>query len=322
VIYFVAEDEKTLGSGLYLIRRHNGGRKMGKRDEYTFVKVSWGVEMSKKKAILQPFLKWAGGKRQLLPIIREYVPKEYKTYYEPFLGAGAVLFALRPAKAVINDLNWELINCYRVIKDSLAELLTDLAKHKNDEDYYYQIRDLDRTGEFQNLSAVTRASRIIFLNKTCYNGLFRVNSDGQFNVPFGRYKKPKIVDEAVLRAVSSYLNKNDIQIMNKDFAAAVERAEKGDFVYFDPPYDPVSNTSSFTGYNLHGFSRDEQKRLRDVFRILDKKGCFVLLSNSATDFILDLYKDYKVVTVEANRAINSVPTGRGKVNEVLVMNYG
>ncbi|HOJ76689.1 MAG TPA: DNA adenine methylase [Bacillota bacterium] len=270
---------------------------------------------------LQPFLKWAGGKRQLLSSIRAYLPKQFATYYEPFVGAGALLFDIRPEKAVINDLNSELINCYRIIKENLDELLIDLAKHCNDVDYYYQIRDLDRQPQFNGMSAVERASRIIYLNKTCYNGLFRVNSEGQYNVPFGRYKNPRIVDEGLLRSISSYLNQNDIKILNTDFAEATGEAQAGDFIYFDPPYDPVSNTASFTGYNLSGFGREEQVRLRDHFKTLDQKGCFVLLSNSATEFIYELYRNYKIVTVTANRAINSKADGRGKVAEVLIMNY-
>jgi|SRR5690554_2154404 len=270
---------------------------------------------------LQPFLKWAGGKRQLLPTIRRYIPRQFSTYYEPFVGAGAVLYALHPVKAVINDINTELINCYRVLKEAPEELLQDLAQHKNDVEYYYQIRDQDRKSSFKHFSAVQRASRIIFLNKTCYNGLFRVNSAGHFNVPFGRYKNPKILDEQGLKAVSRYLNENKVEILNTDFERAVDLGEKGDFVYFDPPYDPISDTSSFTGYSLNGFGREEQRRLRKVFGELDKKGCYVLLSNSATEFICDLYKDYKIVTVSANRAINSKADGRGKIDEVLVMNY-
>ncbi|HHU52220.1 MAG TPA: DNA adenine methylase [Firmicutes bacterium] len=276
----------------------------------------------KKNLSLQPFLKWAGGKRQLLPAIRSYVPRQFSVYHEPFVGAGAVLLALQPTKAVINDINTELINCYRVLKEAPEELMRDLAQHKNEADYYYEIRDLDRKPEFKTLSAVQRASRIIFLNKTCYNGLFRVNSAGHFNVPFGRYKNPKILDPQGLKAVSRYLNENEVKILNTDFAEAASKARKGDFVYFDPPYDPVSDTSSFTGYNLSGFGKDEQRRLRQVFADLDKKGCFVLLSNSATEFIYDLYHDYKIVAVAANRPINSKASGRGKINEVLVMNYG
>jgi DNA adenine methylase len=275
-----------------------------------------------KSRVIQPFLKWAGGKRQLLPEIRKYIPKRMGTYYEPFLGGAAVLFDLQPKKAVINDINSELINTYLVIKNNVDELIEDLRKHENTSDYYYKIRDLDRDkNRFSKLSDVEKASRLIYLNKTCFNGLFRVNSQGQFNVPFGRYKNPNIVNEFVLRAVSHYLNNNEVKILNGDFADAVSSAKKGDFVYFDSPYDPVSETASFTGYTLGGFSKDEQIRLRDLFVDLDKRGCKVLLSNSATEFIKDLYKDYRIEIVSATRNINSIASKRGKIDEVLVMNY-
>lgn len=274
-----------------------------------------------KNKLAQPFLKWAGGKRQLLPEIRKYIPKKINTYYEPFLGAGAVLFDIQPKKAVINDVNTELINTYIAIRDHVDELINDLKKHKNEKEYFYAIRDLDRKEEFKELSLVEKASRIIYLNKTCFNGLFRVNSQGHFNVPFGKYKNPQIVNEIVLRVVHNYLNSNDITILNVDFEKAVENAKKGDFIYFDPPYDPVSDTSSFTGYSLYGFDKDDQIRLRDLFVELDKRGCKVLLSNSATDFIKDLYKDFHIEVVSANRNINANASRRGRIDEVLVMNY-
>lgn len=275
-----------------------------------------------KNKVLQPFLKWAGGKRQLLPEIRKYIPKQFDTYYEPFVGGGAVLFDLQPKKAVINDINSDLINTYKIIKNHVDELINDLEKHNNTSEYFYSIRDLDRDKEkYEKLSDIEKASRIIYLNKTCYNGLFRVNSQGQFNVPYGNYKKPNIVNEVVLRAVSHYLNNNEIKILNMDFADAVADAKKNDFIYFDSPYDPVSDTSSFTGYTLDGFSRDDQIRLRDVFVELDKRGCKILLSNSSTEFIHELYKDYHIEIVSASRNINSVASRRGKIDEVLVMNY-
>lgn len=274
-----------------------------------------------KNKLAQPFLKWAGGKRQLLPEIRQYVPKKINTYYEPFIGAGAVLFDIQPKKAVINDINIELVNVYEMIKNHADELIEDLRKHENDKDYFYEIRDLDRKPEYKNLSPIERASRIIYLNKTCFNGLFRVNSQGQFNVPFGKYKNPQIVNEVVVRAVHNYLSSNDVQIMNEDFEAVVENAKKGDFVYFDPPYDPVSDTSSFTGYSLDGFNKDDQRRLKYLFVELDKKGVNVMLSNSATDFIKELYEGFNIQIVSASRNINSKASGRGKIDEVLVMNY-
>ena len=278
--------------------------------------------MIKKNLLVQPFLKWAGGKRQLLPEIKKYIPQSFKNYYEPFVGGGALLFYIQPSKAIINDINSELCNCFTVVRDNLEELIIDLTKHKKDEEYFYEIRDLDRKEEYKNLLPAERASRIIFLNKTCYNGLFRVNSHGQFNAPFGKYKNPKILDEVVLKAVNYYLKNNYIEIRNNDFERALEDAQKGDFIYLDPPYDPISDTSSFTGYSMGGFGRDEQRRLKNVFVQLDKKGCMVMLSNSATSFIKNLYEDYRIITVSANRNINSVAKGRGKIDEVLVMNYG
>ncbi len=282
----------------------------------------------RKNPVVKPFLKWAGGKRQLLPELTKYInEKSLKkcTYYEPFIGGGALLFELQPTRAVISDKNQELINCYEVVRDSLDDLIEELRKHQenNNADYFYQIRDLDRSPEYKNLSKAEKAARIIYLNKTCYNGLFRVNSQGQFNVPFGRYKKPNILDEAVLKAVSKYLNKPQIKILNVDFAEAVKNAKKGDFIYFDPPYDPVSDTASFTGYDVNGFNRDEQKRLKEVFDKLTGKGCRLILSNSQTDFIMDLYQDYrdKIKIVRAARSINSKGLKRGKVDEILVLNF-
>lgn len=274
-----------------------------------------------KSRFLKPFLKWAGGKRQLLPEIRKLIPSRINTYYEPFIGAGAVFLNLQPQRAVINDINSELMNVYQVIKDNIDSLIEDLPKHKNDKEYFYQIRNLDRDPQYRNMSPVERASRIIFLNKTCFNGLYRVNSKGYFNVPFGYYKNPKILEEMLLRSVHEYLNRAHIILLNTDFGDAVFEAKKGDFVYFDPPYDPVSDTSSFTSYNLDGFCKKEQEKLKSVIDDLTTKECKVLLSNSGTEFIKKLYKEYTIKTVPANRAINSVGSKRGSIDEVLVMNY-
>ncbi|ALB40349.1 MULTISPECIES: DNA adenine methylase [Nostocales] len=274
--------------------------------------------------LVKPFVKWAGGKRQLVPtILANHLPKNYnlQTYYEPFIGGGALLFSLQPKKAVINDSNAELINCYKIIKNSLDELIEDLKNHKNNEYYYYDIRDWDREKNFKSKTEVQRASRIIFLNKTCYNGLFRVNSQGQFNVPFGKYKNPNILDIAVLKAVNKYLNENQVRILNSDFQEAVKDAKRGDFIYLDPPYDPVSETASFTGYDVNGFNKQEQRRLKEVFDDLNSRGCHILLSNACTEFIEDLYKDYLHTKISAIRAINCNGKKRGKVDEILVKNY-
>lgn len=275
----------------------------------------------KKNKLIAPFLKWVGGKRQLMPAIKELIPKKYTNYYEPFIGGGAVLFELQPKKAVINDFNEELINVYQTIKENPEELILDLKTHKNESDYFYDLRALDREDNFENLSNIKKASRVIYLNKTCYNGLYRVNNSGEFNSPFGRYKNPNIVNETTIRAVSKYLNTNKITILNGDFEEALNGIKKGSFVYFDPPYHPVSASSNFTGYVQGGFDMYEQVRLRDLCNKLNEKGVNFLLSNSATQFIEDLYKDYKISYVKANRSINSNAKKRGEIDEVLIRNY-
>jgi len=276
---------------------------------------------SKKNRLVQPVVKWAGGKRQLLQEIDKYIPKRISTYYEPFLGGGALLFHLQPRKAIVSDLNKELINIYNVIRGNVEELIFDLQQHVNTEDHYYYIREMDRLPEYKRMTNIQKASRIIYLNKTCYNGLFRVNSQGQFNVPFGKYKRPNIVNDIVLRAVSRFLNSKDIRFLNVDYEESLNGIRRGAFVYFDPPYDPVSDTSSFTGYTLDGFGRDEQLRLKQVCDRLNQRGIKFLLSNSATPFIKELYEDYIIEIVGANRSINSNASNRGEIREVLVRNY-
>lgn len=275
-----------------------------------------------KNSLVSPIVKWVGGKRQILNEIMKYVPKDFTTYYEPFVGGGAVFFALQPSEAVINDINSELMNLYRIIKSNVNDLIEDLKKHKNEQKYFYKIRELDRDKlKYSLLSPVERASRIIYLNKTCYNGLFRVNRAGEFNTPFGNYKKPNIVNEETLRAVNEYFNKANISFYNKDYAEVLKEAQVGDFVYLDPPYDPVSDTSSFTGYYKSGFDKEEQLRLKRTCDMLSEKGISFLLSNSATDFILELYKDYNIEIIKAKRVINSRPDKRGEIDEVLVRNF-
>ncbi len=274
--------------------------------------------------LVTPVVKWVGGKRQIINEIVKYIPK-YSTYYEPFLGGGAVLFELQPKTAVVNDINSELISLYEVIKDNVDELIESLREHerKNEEAYFYKIRERDRDKEhYDLLTPIQRASRLIYLNKTCYNGLFRVNKAGQFNTPFGNYKNPNIVNEYTLKAVSSYFNKAQITFTCKDFDEVLKGAKKGAFVYLDPPYDPVSDTASFTGYDKGGFNQSEQIRLKNTCDKLNEKGIKFLLSNSATDFIKDLYKDkYIIKTIQAKRAINSKADKRGEIDEVLVMNF-
>lgn len=281
----------------------------------------------KQNLILQPVLKWAGGKRQLLTQLEKYFPNRYTKYYEPFIGGGAVLFHLQPKKAVINDYNEDLINLYKCIKDNLEELINKLKYYetKNDPESFYKIRGIDRTEEYKRWTLVERSARLIYLNKTCYNGLFRMNSAGQFNSPYGFYKNPCICNEPVLRAMSKYFNENEIEFRSGDFEEACKDAPKGSFVYLDPPYDQYDEQLNFVGYTKNGFTRDDQTRLKNMCDKLIEKGCYVMISNSKTPFIVDLYSDttkyitYAINTVSARRNINSNARKRGEVEEVLIV---
>ena len=276
-----------------------------------------------KNKLVAPVVKWVGGKRQLLDEITPLLPKRITNYCEPFLGGGAVLFSIQPSKAIVNDLNVDLITVYEVIRDDAEALIESLKKHENTSEYFYALRDIDRDKvSYQSLSKVERASRLIYLNKTCFNGLFRVNSSGEFNSPFGHYKNPNIVNEPVLRAVSKYFNASNIAFYSEDFAETLLRVHKGGFVYLDPPYDPVSDTASFTGYNKGGFDRSEQIRLKHCCDELTQRGVKFMLSNSATEFIKELYQEYDITIVKAKRAINADASKRGAIEEVLVRNYG
>ncbi len=272
--------------------------------------------------LLGPMLKWVGGKRQLLSEIVPMIDSKCSTYVEPFVGGGAVLFNMQPKKAIINDYNQELINVYKTVRDNLDDLLVELKVHeeKNSVDYYYEIRALDREDSFKKMSDVEKAARIIYLNKTCYNGLYRVNSSGQFNSPYGRYKNPNIVNETVLRAIRKYFNSNEIEILNGDYREALKNLEKASFVYLDPPYMPISSSSSFTGYTEGGFGYNGQVELKKECDKLTEQGIRFLQSNSDCEEIRELYKGYKIKTVKAKRNINSVAKKRGEINEVLISN--
>ena len=276
-----------------------------------------------KNKLVAPVVKWVGGKRQLLDEISSLLPKKITSYCEPFVGGGAVLLFIQPSKAIVNDLNSDLIAVYETIRDDVDTLIEMLKTHENNAEYFYTIRDMDRDREtYLLMSKVEKASRLIYLNKTCFNGLFRVNSSGEFNSPFGHYKNPNIVNEPILRAVSKYFNSGNILFYSEDFADTLARVHKGCFVYLDPPYDPVSDTASFTGYNKGGFDKNEQIRLKQCCDDLTKRGIKFLLSNSATDFIKELYKDYDITIVKAKRVINADATKRGAIEEVLIRNYG
>ncbi len=275
--------------------------------------------MTKKNPLLKPVLKWVGGKRQLLADIAPLVPTSPSLYVEPFIGGAAVLLDRQPAHARINDFNEELINVYRVVRDDPDALLRLLEEHeeRNSSEHYYEVRAIDREPSFAKLSDVERAARIIYLNKTCFNGLFRVNSQGQINVPYGRYKHPNIVNEPGVRALSAYLQ-GDVDIMCGDYAEALKDLPRGAFVYLDPPYMPISATSAFTGYTQGGFDYDQQVRLRDECVKLREQGIAFVQSNSDCDAIRELYDGFKIKVVKAKRAINSKGDKRGAVNEVLI----
>ena len=276
-----------------------------------------------KNKLVAPVVKWVGGKRQLLEEITPLLPKRITSYCEPFFGGGAVLFSIQPRNAIINDLNQDLITVYEIIRDDVESLVESLKKHQNTSEYFYTIRDKDRDKElYKGMSKVEKASRLLYLNKTCFNGLFRVNSSGEFNSPFGHYKNPNIVNEPVLRAVSTYFNESNIKFYSEDFAETLKRVRRGGFVYLDPPYDPVSDTASFTGYNKGGFDRNEQIRLKLCCDELTQRGIKFMLSNSATEFIKELYGEYEITIVKAKRAINSDASKRGAIEEVLIRNYG
>jgi len=276
----------------------------------------------KKNKLVAPVLKWVGGKRQLLDTLTPLLPNKINSYCEPFVGGGALLFKMQPNSAYINDINEELIRVYDVIKNDVELLITALEDFRNEADYFYNVRDWDRDKErYALLSDVEKAARVIYLNKTCYNGLFRVNSSGEFNSPFGNYRNPNIINAPTLRAVSSYFNSAKINLTTSDYANVLVALPENTFVYLDPPYDPVSDTSSFTGYSRGGFSRNEQIRLRECCDELHKRGIKFMLSNSATDFIKEQYADYTVTIVQAKRAINSDGAKRGEVDEVVVRNY-
>nr|WP_288930143.1 DNA adenine methylase [uncultured Streptococcus sp.] len=272
---------------------------------------------------LQPFTKWTGGKRQLLPVIKKLMPESYNHYYEPFIGGGALFFDLAPKKAVINDYNAELINCYQQIKENPNELIELLKVHKenNSKEYYLELRSVDRDDRINKMPDVQRAARILYMLRVDFNGLYRVNSKNQFNVPYGRYKNPKIVDEELIHAISIYLNSNQIEIKAGDFEDALLNVQKEDFIYFDPPYIPLSDTSAFTSYTHEGFSYDDQVRLRDAFKRLSDAGAYVMLSNSSSHLVEELYQEFNIHYVEATRTNGAKSSSRGKISEIIVTNY-
>ncbi len=272
----------------------------------------------------KPFVKWAGGKRQIIDKLKKYIPDEYNTYYEPFVGGGALLFELAPKNAVINDSNKELMNVYNVLcnEEKFKKMCATLRSYEtlHSEEFYYELRNKDRKkSAYDRLSDYTKAARTIYLNKACFNGLYRVNSKNEFNVPFGKKTKVNTYDGGNLITVSNYLTMNNIKILCTDFEEAVKDAKTGDFVYFDPPYD--SEKTIFNNYTLEGFDKESQRRLAKVFKELSSKGVYVMLSNHNTTLIKELYKDYNIHIIEAKRSINANGKKRGNVEEVIITNY-
>lgn len=269
-----------------------------------------------------PIIKWAGGKGQLLNQYEPLFPSNFQNYHEPFVGGAAVFFHLSPRlnekQVWLTDGNEEIINLYQVVRDAVEEVIAHLERHQRQHcvQHYYIVRAQNPA----DLPPAERAARTIYLNKTCYNGLYRVNSRGQFNVPMGRYKNPAILNAEALRLASRALQ--GVRLLACDFAKVVERAEPGDFVYFDPPYHPLSSTANFTAYTAASFDEREQERLAEVYRALDKKGCLLMLSNSDTPLVRRLYASYDIRVIRARRAVNSRGDRRGPIDEVVVRNYG
>jgi DNA adenine methylase len=279
------------------------------------------------KQHVYPFVKWAGGKSQLLSLLEKYIPNNFVNYFEPFVGGGSFFYHLvtlrdvRSSSWFLSDSNCELINTYNVVKHDIDALVESLKKHEelyydNPKDYYYELRAT--TGE----NKIEKASRFITLNKTCFNGLYRVNRQGLFNVPMGKFKKlPKICDENNLRNLHSLFNILNPMIECQDFKTALSRAQENDFIYLDPPYKPISETAYFTKYTNYGFVDKDQEELANIFKELDELNCKILLSNSNTELIRSLYKDYNLKEVKAIRAINSNGSKRLGHTELIISNY-
>jgi DNA adenine methylase len=289
------------------------------------MKMEEGKESFYQTPECHPFVKWAGGKSQLIPQIIRLIPLRFARYFEPFLGGGAIFFQLASPNrnAFLSDINYELINAYKVIKNHVEELIPELIYHQNEYNkspkrYYYHLRD-----SISSMNKINKAARFIALNKTCYNGLYRVNKRGLFNVPIGRYKNPLICDTDNLRKMSVVLKRSGSFLEVSDYKKILEKAQRDDFVYLDPPFYPISNTANFTSYTNNGFSLEDQKELATIFTELTGKGCKVLLSNSNTEEIRRLYSNYSHLTqvINVNRSINAVASKRVGHTELLIRNY-
>lgn len=270
--------------------------------------------------MVHPVLKWAGGKRSLITKILKLFPANYKerTYHEPFIGGGAIFFNIKPKSGSINDIAPHLMNFYKIVRDKPNELITEACQYKRDKETYYKLLKVFNQS---SISDVKRAALLLYLNKTAFNGLYRVNSKGEFNVPFGSYKNPTVVPKSRILSASKILK--NIEIYNEDFSYIKDIVNEGDLCYLDPPYQPISNTANFTSYSKEGFDLDEQKRLRDLCVTLDEKGVLFVLSNSHAQSVRELYNKnerFRIKNVQAKRVISSKASTRGSINEILVTN--
>lgn len=285
----------------------------------TFMRPNNLAGMGLERHPCRPFVKWVGGKTQLIGEIFKRLPSNFTRYFEPFVGGGAVFFQLQHNQSFLSDVNHELVNAYKVVRDDVEKLISTLITYRYCPEYFYEIRNADRSIDYASWSTVEKAARLIYLNKTCFNGLYRVNSKGHFNVPFGRYTNPTICNAENLRTCSQALA--NVNIETCSFDRVVDYATTDDFIYFDPPYIPLNTTSYFTAYAQQGFNLEMQEHLRDVCKELDARGVKFLLSNSVAPLVFDLYENFIIERVGAIRAINSKAQGRGRIEEVLVRNY-
>jgi DNA adenine methylase len=269
---------------------------------------------------LKPFLRWAGGKQKLLPFITKFIPKDFDCYYEPFHGGGALLLHMKPQKFIGNDLNDEIINVYNAIRYNVKGLLKVLKQFKNKKEDFYIVRSIDRSSDYNLLNSIDKAARILYLNKTCFNGLFRVNSRKQFNVSYGDRQNIDMVSADNLGAVSQFFNRSQGKIVSSDFSCVMKLVQKNDFVYLDPPYDALNGTS-FTAYTEFGFDKSDQQRLKGSCDRLNQIGRRFLLSNSDTPFVRELYKNYKIETISVRRNIAAKAESRHVVGELLIRNF-
>ncbi|MHA3786244.1 DNA adenine methylase [Mycoplasma sp. Z244C] len=296
-------------------------KKLQKQKWSNYMEHNLDKEISQPK----PFVKWAGGKRQLLDELIKYVPKDFNTYYEPFVGGGALFFKLQPKKAVINDINKHLISAYRCFQDETLyqDLIKSLKEYETNhsEENFYRIRALDRDKEFLSSSNSEIGARLIYLNKICFNGIYRVNSSGYFNCSFNKKLNIKTFYEDNFNAIFKYFSNNEISILSTSFQEVIQNVKSKDFVYLDPPYDAYNNKKIFISYDANGFSQAQQEELAKCFAELDKKGAFVMLSNHNTPLIRELYKNYNINVVLAKRWISGNGNYRGEVEEVIITNY-